>query len=124
MKLRITPEDLKRSLIITPDWYPCEIMKVDEHPSKSGDSMNWDVYFTVLSPEQFAGVPIIRTFNEKAPGFAIEFIAACGGNIDPESGGEFELTAAKGKKIEVQVQNEMYNNVLRNKAVSFRPLNG
>ena len=122
MKLRITREDLLKSKVIAPEWYPCEVTKVDEHPSKSGDSINWDAYLKILSPEDVAGVTMIRTFNEKAPGFAIEFIEACGGKIDAEAGGEFDLRAAAGRKIMVLVKNEMYNNVLRNKPESFRPL--
>lgn len=122
MKLRISREDLMKSKVIAPEWYPCEVTKVDEHPSKSGDSINWDIHMKVLSPVDVAGVVLIRTFNEKAPGFAVEFIEACGGKIDAENGGDFELGAATGRKLNVLVKNEMYNGTMRNKADGFRPL--
>lgn len=123
MKLNITRKDLLKSKVIEPNWYPVEVVKVDEHPSKAGDSTNWDVHLEVLAPESIAGVTIIRTYSEKAPGFAAEFLTACGANLT-EDGGSFEMGAAVGKKIQAKVINEMYNGTMRNKAESFRPLEG
>ena len=39
-KLTITPEDLKRSLILDANWYPVKITEVVEEKNKKGDAMN------------------------------------------------------------------------------------
>jgi len=121
MKLKISREDLLRSKVVAPEWYPVEITKVDEHPSKSGDSTNWDVTLKLQDPPEVNGVTVIRTFNEKAPGFAVNFLKACGAKID-EQGGEFDMQAAVGRKLLVYIKNETWNGVMRNKAEDFRPL--
>jgi hypothetical protein len=122
MKLKITREDLLRSKVVAPEWYPTEITKVDEHPSKAADSINWDVTLKILAPPECEGVTIIRTFNEKAPGFAVNFLKACGAKIDEATGGEFDMQAAVGRKVLTYVKNETWQGTMRNKAEDFRPV--
>jgi hypothetical protein len=121
MKLRISREDLLKSKIVEPGWYPSEVIKVDEATSKAGDSMNWNVTVRLLAPDAFAGVTIIRTFNEKAPGFAVNFLKACGANIG-EDGGEFDMSASMGRKLMSYIKTDIYNGQQKNKAEDFRPI--
>lgn len=118
MKLRITADDLLRTKIVEPGWYPATVTKVDEHPSKAGDSINWDVTFQILGDKE-AGVSCIRTFNEKAPGFAVPFLVACGAKEGP---GEFDLAATTGRKLMIFIKTSMYNNKARNEVSEFRPI--
>ena len=120
-KIQITREALLRGKIVTPDWYPCEIVSVDEHLSKAGDSINWDVDHKILDGP-FKDVVVRRVFNEKAPGFAIDFLKAFDVEIDEEVGGEFDMHAAKGKKCMVEIKTEMYLNRPKNVVNSYRPL--
>lgn len=120
MKLNITPEDLLRGTIVESDWYPVEIKEVEESQAKTDGSALWTIKMNILSGK-FIGVPLQRVFSEKAPGFAIEFLQACGAKIGKE-GGEFELAAAKGKKILAHVVTGMYQNRPKNDVDSFKPL--
>jgi hypothetical protein len=124
-KLNITPEDLKKAMVCDANWYPVNIDSVTEETNKKGDAQNIIIDMTVLPSEdedknKFAGVTLRRYFSEKAPGMASNFIVACGGTIDTETGGEFELESAAGKQIEAYVKPRQYEGRMVNDVVDFR----
>ena len=121
MKLRITRDDLLKSKIVEPGWYPTEVAEVKEAPTKAGDSTNWNVTLRIQAPVEFAGVTVIRTFNEKGAGFAINFLKACGAVIS-EEGAEFDMQAAIGRKIMTYIKTEEYQGTPKNRAEDFRPM--
>lgn len=124
-KLTITPEDLKSRLVLDANWYPVQIDSVVEELNKKGDANNIVVDMTVLSSgddekDKFAGVSLRRYFSEKAPGMAANFIIACGGSVDPTTGGEFDLSGAVGKQIEAYCKPRQYEGRMVNDVVDFR----
>ena len=119
-KLKITQEDMLRGKLVEPGWYPVTITGVDEKQSKAGDSLN-TIINMVVTEGNFAGIPLIRLFSEKAPGFAIPFLEALGVTI-PKDGGEFEMKNAIGKKLNVYVKNDLWEGKMRNVVEGFRTI--
>ncbi len=118
-KIRISPEDILRSKTIKPGWYRATVKRVGEKPAKTDGSTTWPIDFSIITEGEFAGVPVSTVFSEKAPGFAIKFIEACGGKIDKD-GGEMELSRAVGKELEIFVDNDLYDGRLTNKIKDYR----
>lgn len=121
MKLRITPDDLKKGKLVTPGWYVAEVTDVTEKPAGTDGSMNWNIQLKIIGTE-FDGVPVYRTFNEKGAGFAVTFVEAFNVRIDEKSGVEIDLKRTVGKKLKIYVKNEMYNNAMKNNVADFSPL--
>lgn len=121
MPLKLTPEDMKRSKVLRPDWYVAKVVKIEEKPSKGDGSTNYYVHFVGVSGEA-AGVPLVRIFSEKYPGMAIPFLKACGANIDEESGGEFDLHKSVDKELKIHVGNRIWQNKTQNDVDDFAAL--
>jgi hypothetical protein len=121
-KITITREDLLRSKVVTPGWYACRITNVEEAQAKTDGSRIINVDMVVMSDGPVNGVPIQRTFSEKAFGFATQFIEAIIGREVSEDGGEFELSGAVGRDLDVFIKNEKWQNRLVNRAEDFAPL--
>lgn len=127
MKLVVKPVDVLRSKVIEPGWYLARITKAVDKPAKTDGSMNSELSFEIVSPSgggttPFKGVPVSNVFNEKFPGFAIEFIEAMGGKVSESSTVEFEIgPKLVGKPIEINVNNELYQTRMLNKIIGFRP---
>ncbi len=124
-KLTITPQDLKARLVLDANWYPVHIDTVVEELNKKGDANNVIIDMTVLTSgdadkDKFSDCTLRRYFSEKAPGMAINFIVACGGSINEDEGGEFELESAAGKQIEAYVKPRQYEGRMVNDVVDFR----
>ena len=121
-KYNITPEDMARTKLVEPGDYLMEITKIEEKPSKTDGSINTIIHLKGLEGES-AGVPLWAQFNEKAPGFAIPFIKALGGNLDPKKGGSFEISneTCKGKKVIGTLVHQEYQGQTRNAIRDFRP---
>jgi len=81
---QVTPSDLKRSKEVTPNWYTVKVVKVYDKPSSKGDSKNTVVEMEILNPGPFCGVPLQKSFNEKAQGTITPLAVACGVTITPE----------------------------------------
>ena len=120
-KLRLTPEDHLRGKVIPPGWYPVEVVNVEEKPAKSDGSTNWSIECKVIDGE-LKGVVLYTNFNEKAPGFAKNFIVASGGKLNPKETVEYDLSRSIGQKMQAYVTNELYNNNMTNKLTDFKPL--
>jgi hypothetical protein len=125
-KMRITAEDLKRGLIVDPNWYPVVVKSVEVKPSKGDGSTNWNYKLEILSGKSkdgkdYAGAMVYRLFNEKAMGFAIPFVEACGQKVGAE-GAEIDPNFPIGKKLMVYVKNREYEGRMQNEVADFRPI--
>lgn len=120
-RFSVTREDQLRSKTVQPGWYPCVVKEVEQKAAKTDGSTNTNVTF-VITGGPFDGVPVMRVFSEKAPGFAISFIQAIIGRPIKPEGEDFDFDAAKGKKINVYIVNEMYQNRPVNRAEDFQQL--
>jgi hypothetical protein len=119
-KLHIGLDDINRSRILDPDWYPVEIVDVVDTASKGDGSLNTTLNMSVIDGP-FKGAMLYRLFNEKAPGFAIpvfEVFLGKGGVTE----GDYDLHALKGKKLMVYVKNELYQGNMQNRVEGFRAL--
>lgn len=120
-KIRISREDMLKSKVVEPGWYPCEIVRSSEAPSKTDGSMNYTVEMKILDGP-FKDVTVYRLFNEKGMGYAVRFLESLGAKVDPDKGGEFDLDRAVGKKLTVYIKNEIYEGQMRNRVEDFRPI--
>lgn len=116
----VTREDMLRSKILEPGWYKARIKDITQETASDGESTNTIVDFVVVEG-QFKDTPLKRWFSEKAPGFIVPFLTACGANVG-ENGGTFDLERSKGREIYIYVKNEMYQNKPTNKVEDFRSL--
>jgi len=120
--ITITRKDILRGKLVDPDWYRVKIEDVGEKTSKQGDSQNFPIEGTILfnattKSEEFKDVPLGPhnwNFNEKAIGFAVGFLEACGVEVPPD-GGRFELVACAGKTLDVYVGRGEYDGKPNNK---------
>ncbi len=72
--------------------------------------------------QKFAGIPIDWNFNSKAIGFAVGFLESLGATVAADT--RFDLAAAKGKEIDVYVENDTYQGRLVNRVNhKYRPVN-
>ena len=118
----ITPDDLKKGTLVDPGWYPAVIKNVEEKPSKTDGSQNWNLEFKIEGDSKFNGVPVYRTFNEKGAGFAKNFVTAGGGVIDEKKGFEVDFQRTVGTKLNIYVKNRLYEGNMRNEVADFRKL--
>lgn len=116
----ITREDMLRSKVIEPGWYPVLIKNVTQEPAKTDGSTNTWVDMVITDGPQ-KDVPLRKNFSEKAPGFAVPFLRALGTEVG-ENGATVDMDRAKGKKIMVYVLNKMFNNQQQNSVEDFKSL--
>lgn len=119
-KFKITQDDLNRSKVVEPGWYPVEVKDYTESVAKTDGSTNATIEMGILEGP-FKGAVLYRLFNEKAPGFIIPFLRALGVDV-PEDGGEFDLSATVGRRLRVYVKNEEWQGQIKNRVEDFRPL--
>lgn len=119
-KLQIKPEDHLKGKLVEPGVYLAQVKDVVEKPAKGDGSQNWNVEFKIIQEgSAFKGVPVYTCFSEKAPGFAIPFIEACGKKIDPKV--EFDLDFQKtiGVTLKIVIKNELYQNKMTTKVDGY-----
>ena len=116
----ITKEDVLRGKIVDPGWYKVNVKNVRQEAAATDGSTNTWIDMVILEGP-FKDVPLLRNFNEKAPGFAIPFITALGGKVT-EEGATFDMERAKGKQLLVYVKNGMYKDKPQNQVEDFKPL--
>lgn len=119
-KMRYTAEDLLRgTLIEEAAWYPTEVKKIEEAEADTDKSQNVIVHLVILDGK-YKGVPLMRYFNEKAPGFIKDYAEACGITL-AEGGGEFNFDATLKKVIDTFVEQRKDNKGnLQNNCARFR----
>ena len=125
-KMRITADDLKRGIICDPNWYPVVVKSVEVKPSKGDGSTNWNYKLEILAGKNkdgkdLAGVMVYRLFNEKAMGFAVPFVEACGQKVGKE-GADIDPNFPVNKKLMVYVKNREYEGRMQNEVADFRPI--
>jgi hypothetical protein len=125
-KMRITADDLKRGVVMDHNWYPAVVKSVEVKPSKGDGSTNWNYKIEILQGKnkdgkELQGVIVYRLFNEKAMGFAVPFVEACGQKITPD-GAEIDPNYPVGKKLMIYVKNREYEGRLQNEVADFRPI--
>lgn len=118
--LKISAEDMLRSEVVKPGWYPVSILDYSEDFAKTDNSV-LHVFKAKIADGEFAGVPLRIQFSEKAPGFAKNFILALGGKLGKE-GGDFKMEAAVGKKLKAHVSNQLYKGNMQNVVDDYQPL--
>jgi hypothetical protein len=118
--MRYTAEDLLRGTAIDKAaWYPVHVKDVRESEAETDGSQNVIVDLVVEDGE-FKGVPVMRYFNEKAPGFIKDYAAANGIDLDA-SGGVFDFEATKGAHIDAFIEQRKDNKGnLQNNVSRFR----
>jgi hypothetical protein len=125
MKMRFTADDLRKNLVLDPNWYPAQVKSLEIKAAKTDQSTNWNYKFEILSGKgkdgkDYAGAAVYRLFNEKAMGFARPFVEAIGVVLKEDD--EFEPNSAVGKKLLVYVKNKEYEGKLQNEVADFRPI--
>jgi hypothetical protein len=126
LNFTVSREDILRSKVLDPGWYKARVTKVTQETAKSdGESTNTWVDFVVLAgPAQKDGsspkdVPVRRCFSEKAPGFIVPYLTACGASIKAE-GGQYDIEKSIGKEMNIYVANRMWEGNLQNDVKDFR----
>lgn len=131
--IEISEKDFLRGVVVEPAWYRVRIDDVSEAISSAGTSTNYPVEGVILFngdtgktsfstkndkgeivEQRIAGVPTpYWNFNNKAMGFAIGFLQSIGVEVKPGMRGD--LAVAKGKELDVFIENDTYQGRLVNR---------
>ena len=124
--INVSDKDIKRSTQVTPGW---QRIRVDSHyeDAAKSDGSKLDKFDLVIVGGDYDGVPLGFQISEKAPGFAIPFLKACGAPIGEkgsplEKGGTVDPKKCVGLEIECYVKNELYDGRMLNKPADFAKL--
>lgn len=118
--INVTSRDVLRSKQVTAGTYTVNIDKEYTVPAKTDGSTRFIIEMTI-SDGPFKGVPLEVSFSEKAVGFAIPLLTACGAAVSAD-GGQFDFADCVNKQIKVSVTNEKVDNRWVNKVVDYFPL--
>lgn len=126
MKINLSQEDLNRGMLVEPGWYPSEIKNYKEEKAKTDGSTNAVMDVVVLSGP-FTGASGVVRFNEKAPGFAVNFLKALGGKEVTGADGKATMTAElspalNGKKLDVYFRRKTWEGKDSNDPADYAPL--
>lgn len=126
LTFKVTREDMLRSKVLNPAWYVAKVVKVWQETAKSdGESTNTWIEFSILSgPDQEDGskandTPVRRCFSEKAPGFILPYLKACGTQVK-EGGGDYDIEKSVGIVMELYIVNRMWEGSMQNDVKDFR----
>lgn len=127
--IEISEKDLLRSVVVEPAWYRVRIDEVGEALSSKGTSTNYTVEGTILfngdtgatsfkdkegKEIKVTGIPTpYWNFNSLAMGFAVGFLESL--NVEVKPGMRVELSAARGKEIDMFIENDTYQGRLVNR---------
>lgn len=121
-KFTLAPEDFLRSKLVDPGWYRCRVKAVTEKAAKTDQSQNVYVDLVIIQDGRFKGVPLQRVFNEKAPGFAINYIKAFGAKLDESQTQTIELASTEGKEVDAYIKRgDDGKGNPKNEVADFRP---
>ena len=123
MRFKFTDEDLNRGAIVPAgEWYPVEIVSYKSAFAKT-DNSALDKFTSVILNGEHKGVKLYWQFSEKAPGFAIPFVAALTGEAVTKDSPEVEINDnVVGRKLEVYVTRGEYKGKPQNEVSDYRPL--
>jgi hypothetical protein len=111
--------DILKNMLLKPGWYTV-LVKDYEKQQAGTDGSDLHVYSLVVQGGEFDGVPLRQQISEKAMGFGIDFVQACG--IEIVAGQQIDLSEMVGKEIDCFVQRGEYKGKPQNQAVDFRTL--
>jgi hypothetical protein len=120
-KLTITPSDHLKGKLVEPGVYLAVVKKVDESNSKTDQSQNWNVEFQITQEGTYKGVPVYKTFNEKGAGFAITFVEACGGKINPKEDYDLDFQKTVGATLKIVIKNDLWQGKMKTQIDGFLP---
>jgi hypothetical protein len=119
-RFSFSKEEILAGTVVPADWYPVEIVKVDEKPMKVDDgSINFFVSVKILAGE-YANVPVYSyVANSKAMGFAKNLMAAILGIAPSELKADEDLdlstATAAGKQVDCYIVMGEYEGRANNK---------
>lgn len=128
MKINITPEDMKAGEPIDNGWYKCEVVEVLSKPSKDGNSVN-HIATCQLEGYKDNDSKVVARFNSKAIAMIKPFLAALAGKTlaqfidENKSGVDFEFEQVKGGKLQIQVENKLYEGRYIPEVKNYAPYN-
>jgi hypothetical protein len=103
----LTPADLAGNDIV-PGWYPAEIIKYEEAPSKTDQSTNCIFFFKIIGDGPAKGRELRRYFNEKVMFFGRNLWITLG-FVSKEKGGSLTsqmLESSVGKKLSIYIKKD------------------
>jgi len=116
-KMTFSQQDILRSKLLPPGWYPLLVKSMAEEQAGT-DGSDLFVYDCRVETGPFKDVPLRFQISEKAPGFGIDFFEACGNVIQP--GVQQDMGIPVGKHIDGYVQRGEYKGRPNNNLVAFR----
>ena len=127
MRAVLTPDDLKKSDLVEPGWYPADIIEYKEEDADTDASTNSIFTFKITGgPEKAQGVQPRKLFNEKALGFGKSLWSTLKLPFDTKKGYELTtelLSAQVGKKLQIYIARGKSNKGNEfNDVKDFRPL--
>lgn len=129
MLLKISAEDLKAGLLPEPAWYEVLIEKVEDKPSKDGQSMNYWLKGKIVKnadngDTKFAGVPtpFLWMINSKGSFAMVPILRALGKELQPDM--EVDPMGLAGKRLEMFIGNQPDQQGIMRSSVTgqYRPL--
>ena len=120
-RVTFSQEDINRSKLVAPGWYPLKVTKFQEDQAGTDGSALY-VYEVKINAGPFKDVPMRYQISEKAIGMGVDFVEACGFPV--QAGVPLELEKCVGKDIEGFVQRGEYNGRPQNNLVQFRKPKG
>ena len=121
----MTPEDMLKGLPFVNGWYKAEVVDATVKPSKDNGSINYVATCKVSTKE--GERTIDARFNSKAIGFMKPYLAALEGLSMNEfvekhkSGLDFEFEATKGGKLQIKIENKLFENRQVSEVNDFAP---
>lgn len=125
-EFKFSQQDLDRGTPVPAGWYKAKIEKIEAKPAGTDKSTNILVHFKCTYVNESDGSvrekKIFRVFNEKAPGFAVNFFAACNGGVKPSVGTGYDFAKTEGLEIEIYIKEKPYDGRIVNEVTDYRPL--
>lgn len=126
MKITLTPDDMLKGLPFNNGWYKASISETVVKPSKGKDSINYIPTFKLDNDADNRSID--GNFNSKALGFIKPYLAALENltladfiEKHKKTGIEFDFEQTKGGKLQIKIENSLYENRQVSKVVDFAP---
>ncbi len=127
-RIQLTPDDMSKGIPIAAGWYKAEVMDAIAKPSKDKQSINY-VATVRLENYQDGQQTIDARFNSKAMGFIKPFLAALKQQtlaefiLENKAGIDFDFESVKGGKLQVKVDNKMFEDRQVSEVKDYAPYN-
>jgi hypothetical protein len=123
MKWNVTKEDVAANQLVTPGWYPTEIVGFKVKPAKDKESNNAVITCKIIGTK-FAGARVELYFSEKLPVMMVPLLKAIGFEENPDGSMSVDVSeeVLKNKKFLGNWQRGEYNNRPVNNVTEFNVL--